>query len=609
MSYSFQPHASDCAVTAEPDAGTRSGSWLGDLVALDARTLALFRVLLTLGLLIDFGHAALDYHDLFSDQGVMPRAAVLAFWPSAVSNSIYLAAGADWLGYGLLALHGLAIISLMIGYRCRLATLACLIFTASLQTRDYLTNQASDDLFRLLLFWALFVPVGARWSVDAALNETRIPQRICSIGAVGLQAQAMCVYLFGALLKFHGAPWIDGQAVAMAVSDGTYGSIIGRMLLPWHGLLTMVTYGVETIEFLMPWLMWFPIGNFAIRSAALVLLVAMHIGFFALLHVGIFPLASIGSLCLFITARHWDLLAARLRPAAQVSRIFYDGGCGFCRKTCLLLRAFCLDHRVPILPADQDPAALELLRRHNSWVVYDGAGAPHVRWDAVCQVAQASPLFGPFGRIGRWPMAAAMGEAVYGFIAANRPAFGRITARLLPYHEDRGQLGWIGRLVAWAALVAILVYNVAQIPGHETVAPPWLKKFVIDSRLEQKWTMFAPVPQSLTQWSVVRGTAVDGQVYDVASGMRKPYSEALPAHGQVYPRDTRWKKYLDYLYTKAGAPFRLYYAQFLCRTLNAQAAPAQQIRTLNFRLFIEHPFVPRPPPRQIIDLGDYACTR
>ncbi len=608
MSYSFQPNAPGCGASAQPDAQAGSTSWLGDLIALDARTLALFRVVLALGLLIDLGHAALDYHSLFSDQGVMPRSAVLAFWPSAVSNSIYLAAGADWAGYGLMALHALAVVSLLAGYRCRMATLACLIFTVSLQTRNYLTNQASDDLFRMLLFWSLFVPVGARWSLDAALNETRIPTRIVSIGAAGLQIQAMCVYLFGALLKFHGQAWVDGQAVAMAVTDGTYGSIMGRMLLPWHRSLTVLTYGVESIEFLMPWLMWFPVFNFPIRSAALAALILMHIGFFTMLHVGIFPVASIGSLSLFVTARHWDWIATRLRPRAQVSRIFYDTHCGFCRKTCLILRSFCLDHQVPVLAADQDAAALELLRRYNSWVVYDGAGVAHVRWDAVCQVAQASPLFAPLGTIGRWRVFAVMGEAVYGFIAANRPAFGRISARLLPYHEDRGRLGWIGMVLAGAALVVVVFYNIGQLPGRENFAPQWLRIFAIDTRLEQKWTMFAPNPQSETQWPVVRGTAIDGTVYDVGTGTRMAYTEALPPHGQVYPRDTRWKKYLDYLYTKPGAQFRVYYAQWLCRTLNAKAPRGQEIKTMSFRLFIEQPFIPNPPPRQTYDLGEYACT-
>lgn len=580
---------------------------LAEVVAVDARSLALVRVGLAACLLVDLGHAALDFPSLYSDAGVLPRAVLLSFWQPGAVNSLYLLSGFAGIGYLIMALHAAAILALLVGYRTRLAVAACLVFTISLQARNYMANQGSDDLMRLLLFGALFAPLGARWSFDAALGRGRVPDRVVSLGVVALQVQAMCVYTFGALIKAEGTAWRSGHAVAMALSDGTYGTALGRLLLGLPWLLQAATYGVAVLELLMPLLIWFPIANLRVRTVALVALLLMHLSFLLLLDVGIFPYVSATSLMLFVTAAHWQWLGRHWRPASRCVALFYDRDCEFCRRTCLLLRGFCLTEQVTIEPAQSDERAADLLQRHGSWVVRDDHGVDRTRWEAVCFVFRQAPLSWPLGWLGMRPGFAQLGDALYGGIGRNRARLGRLTAPLLRPRELPPVAGPVSELLAAGFLAVILTYNIGMLGIAGGRVPGWLWQFVIDSRVEQQWSMFGPDPRSVTQWAVARSVTQGGQVLDIFGGRRRPYSEAAPLDGHVGYADSKWKKYYERLFLPPYAPLRGAYVNWLCRQVNHGVAASDRVRQVTLLLFVERPFLANPPPRQVQRLWQQAC--
>lgn len=580
---------------------------IADIVAVDARSLSLVRIMLALCLLVDLTHAANNFTALFSDSGVLPRLALHGMWRPGVENSLYLMSGLQVVNDALLAMQYIALLALLVGYRTRLAIMTCLVFTISLQARNFITNQGSDDLMRLLLFGALFVPMGARWSVDAALSPKRIGNRINSVGAVAIQIQAMCVYTFGALIKAEGTAWPAGHAVAMALSDGTYGSAFGRLFLALPGLLHVATYLVSSLELVMPLLIWFPIANHKVRTASLLALIGMHLSFLVFLHVGMFPYVSITSLMLFVTSRHWDMLERLWRPAVRCTDLFYDRDCGFCYKTCLLLRGFCLPATVRIANAQADQVAGPLLARHQSWVVRDSSGHDHLRWDAVCFVFLQSPVFWVLGWLGQRAVLRSAGDWLYGLIGRQRNRLGRVSERFLSYRSDDGHRGVISEILAAGFLCAMLVYNIGQLQATAAVAPQWFRNFVIDTRLEQRWAMFAPNPRSVTEWAVARAVTVDGQVLNVFGGIRRPYSDASPPDGQVEYRDTKWKKYYEALFQPLYTPLRPYYVNWLCRRVNRGVPSDARVQRITLLLFIEQPFLAHPPPRKQQVLWHQAC--
>ncbi len=594
------------AVDAAPRA---CGVWrtAAGIMSVDARSLALMRIVLAACLLVDLGQAVADFPALFSDAGVLPRQALHGFWWPGVENSFYLMSGLPVVNYALLAVHAVAILALLVGYRTRAAVIACLLFTISLQARNFMADQGSDDLARLLLFGGLFVPLGGRWSVDAALSTRQVPQRLLSFGVVAIQVQAMCVYTFGALIKAEGTAWPGGHAVAMALADGTYGTALGRLFLGMPVLLQGVTYAVSALELLMPLLIWFPLANARVRTVSLLAVIAMHLTFLLLLNVGIFPFVSFASLLLFVTARHWAWLEGWWRPGVRCAAMFYDQECGFCYKTCLLLRNFCLPATVLIGKAQDDAVAGPLLVQHNSWVVRDDRGGHHVRWAAVCFVLRQSPVFWVFGWLGERPGLREVGDRLYGMIGRNRGALGRVTARLLPYRELDGRRRLVSEALAAAFIGVILLYNLGGLRATAWMAPQGFRAFTIDTRLEQYWSMFAPNPRDVTDWAVMRAVTADGRVLDVFGGVRRPYSEASPADGRVTYANSKWKKYYERLFLPGYAPLRGYYAQWVCREVNVGAAGGARVVQVTLKLFVEQPFAANPPARTVQDLWTQRC--
>jgi hypothetical protein len=106
------------------------------------------------------------------------------------------------------------------------------VLVLSAHTRSPIILQAGDSLLALLLFWCLFVPVGATWSMDAALTGYRPrSRRVVSAGTLALLLQMPCVYLFTALLK-GGPEW---HSRFTAIQDALRDDFIATPLGAWLG--------------------------------------------------------------------------------------------------------------------------------------------------------------------------------------------------------------------------------------------------------------------------------------------------------------------------------------------------------------------------------------
>src|SRR3546814_12295278 len=95
-----------------------------------------------------------------------------------------------------------------LGWRTRLAAIASFVLWASLITRNPIVLIGGDLLLCCLLFWAMFLPLAARSSVDAALSTTPPPHDNLhvSCASLGILVQAMSVYFVSAIMK-SGHAW------------------------------------------------------------------------------------------------------------------------------------------------------------------------------------------------------------------------------------------------------------------------------------------------------------------------------------------------------------------------------------------------------------------
>lgn len=120
--------------------------------------------------LSDLARRAKDLVAHYSDQGVLPRSE-LDLGPYSFSlNTLSGAPEFQALLFGLAALGAL---SMLVGYRTRLATFVVWLLVLSIQLRNPLVLTGGDQLLHLLLFWGIFLPLGTVWSVDRARADER----------------------------------------------------------------------------------------------------------------------------------------------------------------------------------------------------------------------------------------------------------------------------------------------------------------------------------------------------------------------------------------------------------------------------------------------------
>ena len=188
------------------------------LFAIDLSSLALFRVALGLAILVNLANLAPWAADFFSDQGVLTRDALVAS-TSPHRFSLYLGNGKPIFVWLLFGVHALAALGLIVGWRSQWMAAVNWLLLISLINRNPFILQGGDQLITLLAFWGMFLPLGARWSVDAALADKPLPSPAnshLSIASAAMLAQVLYVYFIGALLK-DSAIWIpDGEAVYYA---------------------------------------------------------------------------------------------------------------------------------------------------------------------------------------------------------------------------------------------------------------------------------------------------------------------------------------------------------------------------------------------------------
>jgi predicted DCC family thiol-disulfide oxidoreductase YuxK len=571
---------------------SRVGSKVAQIFGIDLRTLALYRIGLALIILLDLAMRARDLTAHYSDYGVLPRAALLGDIGQRFP-SLHLISGSPKVQALLFLFQGLVAVALLVGYRTRLATILSWLLALSLQARNPALMQGGDMLLYLLLFWGIFLPLDARFSVDAALNEDaqKAPNAFFSIATMALLVQAMCVYTFGALLKTSPA-WIpDGTAIYYALHLDYIITPLGVWLGQFGTLLQFLTYYVWSLELVAPLIMFSPIAHYRTRLIGMALLLMLHAGFLLFIYIGIFGLCSMTSILAFTPGRVWDRIGRRIRtPERRGVAIYYDEPCGFCRKICLILRMFLLLPETPILPAQQVPAIHREMQMHNSWVVVDHDGSHHVRFDAIVLVFRRSVLFSWLGRLFALAPMRAIGERIYAWVARNRGELGRWSAVTLPYRSRPITPSAGAQVVAGLLLAVLLIVNLQSIhvvvPGVVGIADPVAETL----HLAQGWTMFAPQPSRLDGWFVARGTTKDGHAVDVLHDREGEPDWKRPEYLAREHATYRWERYRMWLINESHAKYRPYYARYLCRVWNDD--PSHTDKISNVQIYFNAELVP-----------------
>ncbi len=582
------------------------------IFGIDLRTLALFRICLGTLILADLINRAGHLTAFYTDKGVLTRVAAIEY-NDPVRLSLYMIGGSPEFVALLFLLAGILAILLILGYRTRLVTVLSWVFLISISNRNLFVQQAGDTLLVVLTFWAMFLPIGARYSIDAALrpdDQPQPPDTYFSVATFAILLQVIYVYVIGALLK-HSPVWMpDGLAVYYALHNESLATPLAHWFRQFGPLLKALTYFVWTLELIAPLLVFSPIWHLPLRLVAMVLLIAMHLGFFIFLEIVMFPFISITSLLLLTPSEVWDWLGKRVYPKSKQSiKIYYDGDCGFCLKTAKIFRTFCLPDGVPILPAQKHKAIRPIFEAEDSWVVSTGDGNQLTKWTAVAFVLRQSPIFWIFGKFFEWAPAARFGDRLYRFIGDNRSGFfGRLSSRFLPYRRQWMVLSRLEIGVVCLLAVMVFAHNLTTIKNINYELPKPVQSFQKAIRLNQVWSMFAPKPNSNSGWLVIRGVMNDGSVVDLWHETEGEPDTTKPRYISKWYVDYRWRKYIWRIVKSSGKEQRANFARYYCGKYNSSRSRQPRLERLSIdyhRLRTKRDY--RPPGYKVIRLINWRC--
>ncbi len=282
-------------------------SKLSELFGIDIRSLALFRIGLALVILGDLFIRLQDLKAHYSDEGIAPRSFLVdMLYPWSLS--INLISGTWQVQLVLFILTIIFTIALLVGYKTRWATVLTWFFIVSLQLRNPIINQGGDILLKMLLFWSMFLPLGAYWSVDQHLSDHPPPaKQILSVGSLALLLQICFMYWFSALLKMDDSWTKDGTAVWYALSIEQYSTPLGLYLLNYPDLLKFFTFATFYLEAFGPFLAFSPIWTGPLRFATVVMFSLFHLlGLNLTLELAHFPYTCFVAWLVFIPGWFWN---------------------------------------------------------------------------------------------------------------------------------------------------------------------------------------------------------------------------------------------------------------------------------------------------------------
>jgi hypothetical protein len=289
------------------------------MFAIDLRSLAAFRIGIASLLLCDLVRRAVDLEAFYTDQGILPRIArmeMLGFGDHLGFQhqwSLHMASGELWLPALLVAIAAGFAVAMLVGYRTRLAVFASWLLLVSIDHRNPLVLDGGDTILRGLLFWSLFLPLGARWSIDRAMrpppNEENATAHIHSVASAAVLLQLAMMYWASALSKWHPV-WIrDFSAVYYALSADTLVTPWGLVVREHPRLMQVLTMLTMVLEFGGPIVAFSPWQSHWCRGLATAAFVTFHLGLSLTMELGLFPWICIAGWLLFLPGGFWDGLA------------------------------------------------------------------------------------------------------------------------------------------------------------------------------------------------------------------------------------------------------------------------------------------------------------
>lgn len=536
----------------------------------DPRSLGVFRIAYATLLLVNLAWRYEDVDIWYTNEGLFPNHTLLWRPASRYIFSFFFTLSTHSEARAGFAFCAVVFFVFLLGYRTKLFHALSLLCLVSVNSRISLLENGGDMVMNLLCLYTLFLPLGARFSIDSLRTslrnfEEKTPADLANREASsGTQAPVVHLVVFTMLLQWTliyyfnvihktGQSWINGSAVHYTLHQDRLNTAFAvwiRENVPYP-TLQFLTYGTIVIEALGVLLIASPFLQRWTRLGAVLLMPTLHIGFASCLDLGPFSYAMMCFFLLLIHRDHWDALTRFFRGNRTPRVVLYDSDCGVCllsarviaRLDRLELLRFESNQNVELLPEGVTQEVVQ-----DTIVVLDPETKQvWTRGDALVAIVRMLPLGSLLSLPLRIPGLRQLINAAYDRFARNRlnvSTWLGLGACGLPSERSSKAIPidplaapskmFRARVLHWGSQLAVALLMVAlcgEIVKANASVPRWMRyhqpeffqQVVEYPRLLQGWRMFAPEAPTEDFMIQVDAVTIDGRHVD-------PYNEVACTH-------------------------------------------------------------------------------
>lgn len=558
---------------------------------IDLRSLALFRILLGAIIILDIILRSRYLEAFYSDTGVFPRWVVIKEYSNSLNFSIHHLGGGVYFQGFLFCLNLVSAFFLTIGYRTRFFTIICWIFCVSIQNRNGLLLNSGDSVTRFLLLWGIFLPLGAKYSVDKAMDLISPDEiKVSNICSMALLLQVLMIYFFTGLLKNDPIWFPKGTALQYVLNLDMMVRPFATYLLKFPNLLKILTFKTYFWELLMPIIMLIPFYVNQLRIIAIISAYLFHIGIFIFMSIGLFPLICMVVWILFIPTAFWDLMFKRYNHLfGNNLYLYFDENCKFCKRMVYLIKTFLALPYLEIKPAQSIEKIKLIMDTEKSWILKNKENQIFLGYDAFLVLIKNSIFSKLFFSLLSSRIATFLGSRCYDLIRKKRDILGLLTGGLI-WKEIVGYPKIFGKMIVGFLLIYIILINLRTLPyksvknivGRQSYFK-WLRPLL---RVDQRWSMFSPFPTKSDGWFVIEGKNFKGEKINLWSDARESFFEKPKTVSKTY-KSSRWRKYLKRIWLKKNKKYRVYFGKYLCRKYNRGRKNKDRLKNFNIHFMLE----------------------
>lgn len=525
-------------------------AWFRDhYMTMDPRTLGLFR--LVLGFLVtgDCLRHWWEARIYYSNSGVLTNHYHLYRPSSGFNFSLLHAFSTIEEVHVAFALMTLCQFFFWIGWHTRLFSVLSWIIVTSIDNRLVMVENGGYVVVNLLVGWAMFMPTGDRFSVDALLRSFRerhernaadlnatqssfswhTKPHVSFISFVAILNIAV-VYYFNVVNK-SGAIWRNGDTVHYVLHLDRMVTGIAVFFREHVPLVVTryISWTVLVVEAFIMMLILAPEGRRITRPLAMLLMTGLHGTFGVMMRLGPFSWFMICWSFLFPQPVHWDILNRWYTKRSRAWTVVYDRTSPLAFQMCRLFARLDNCERLTFAESDdgeKSPPFVTVREAQTGLEIHDRKAIeemvrslPGGRFFLpVCRVVT-------FGLVGiLFDFVVRRRDVVAGALGLDRAVSKPLSSGApspIAMRIGRVRAGARELLIGWFFLCAVsqTILENKSVPKFLQHTQPWLMQVTIGyPRMYQGWGMFAPNPISDDGVVAIDAVTIDGRHVDPFTG-------------------------------------------------------------------------------------------